>query len=262
MIKKLWFPQQPELGCITRAEGLRWLALLLNLCLHLPRCDAAGLGLPWEWEVRFCAGVNVEKLAGPLPSYALRCLGGWQLPPSPACSQHGGWKHLPGFQSSPAPGTGVPLPGTSISNPFSSSFPQYSHFLKCTFFFFSFFSPWFLVRLGTLPPVFSLISPGSILSLTSPSPSCFSLHALTGGRSARWSLLDEGSANHLYKIYLLNVLNTLVFPKPAGDPMLLLVCSGWFVNLVPKQQWSLRQSNISGCNEISFGFCRGALWVM
>lgn len=58
-------PQQPALGC---TEGLRCLALLFNLCLHLSRCDAAELGLPWGWEVRVCAGVDVENLSGSLPS--------------------------------------------------------------------------------------------------------------------------------------------------------------------------------------------------
>jgi len=89
--------------------------------------------------------------------------------------------------------------------------------------FWAFFSLQFLVGPGILPPVFSLISPWLTLSR---SPSHFYLYTLTGGTSTCSSLLDEGSVNHLGKIHLMNILNTLVFPRPAGDPMPLLLRSG------------------------------------
>lgn len=36
----------------------------MNASILLRR--AAGLGLPWEWEVGFCAGVDAKKLTGPV----------------------------------------------------------------------------------------------------------------------------------------------------------------------------------------------------
>lgn len=115
MIKKLRFPQQPEGGCLARAEGLRWLCWEINAFICLLAGVAMGMGgqaLP---------GVNAEKLSAPLPCPALLCLGDWQLPPPAACSQHGAMR-----AASFSPGTAFPKPAISVSNPFSSSFPQHS----------------------------------------------------------------------------------------------------------------------------------------
>lgn len=168
MIKKLWFPQQP-LRVPRLRDGFAGKLMLLSASLCCTRARVAmgmaGQALP---------GGNAEKLSAPLPCPALLCL----VTGSASCS----CLLVPAPESSflaPSPGTDFPPAGISVSNPFFLSFPQHLVLPQMGSFCFGFFQS-SVPSEGCHTASSLLLNQLWVSPLSSPSPSCFSLYALTG----------------------------------------------------------------------------------